>query len=229
MDALAPGTRIEYLDSPRGLGSRGLRRRSRGTVQATYSTLMAVRWDSGLTEPLWTDRDRYREIGETEQQERERALRNRFLRAGARVRIVRRGSLAARQETKLNWRGEIEAIDNDQLLRVRFDKSGSILILDPLVDEFVNITGEENRLARLKVLRKLALGPGDVLELTADIEDEPKLRAGMRFRVDRLDSEATIQGDWEGVQLPQKLLPDRDPIRVVERAESERFGLDRFR
>jgi hypothetical protein len=151
---------------------------------------------------------------------------SRSLYVGARIRLERLGSAEPKAVCKRGWRGKVSGKLDDGRLQVCFDRNpDAVVVCDPAVDELRNIDTEEQNKARFYALRKLKLGPGDVLELTADIEGEKRLRAGMRATVEHIHREdCGISVDWHGVQMPHKLFPT-DAIRVVERSSEPRFDI----
>jgi len=220
-DAPVIGTRVELVKTkgPRA----GLRLGSRGTVIEWAPSGFVVDFDDSVRLLVRYKDDHWLEITEQEIAERREIVNKTLLRGPdkSRFSIIPR-SREAKAVCRRNWQGEVIEVLPDARVRVRFDRGGEA-VLDPLREDWRNITYQEIRDRRLKAVAKKKVAVGTRLRLTADVPDEPRLREGMRGVVRVINSSGMLEMDWDSL-IGLNLVPDTDSFRVLGQLSPEEFA-----
>lgn len=214
-DGIVAGARVSVL-------RKGGQRVWRGNVIHHDPDTVTVRFDDGKTETLHRSRAQIEPIGEREKQERgEMIARKRLGGDNRRVRIesAPKHHLLKAAGVKRDWRGTITYLEADCRIRVKFDRADEEIVVDPLVEDLKNITGEEIDARRRKALERMFKPPlarGDRIELDECGGDEPRLKPGMRGTVSSVDSGWSVHVDWDAPGVYLGLLPDVDRFHRID-------------
>lgn len=214
------GSRVELvkMKGPR----QGLHLGAHGTVLSYAIDGFVVDFDDDVQLLIRYKSDQWLEVTAREVADRKKIIQEvmRLTTSSRRVSIIPR-SHDARAVCRRGWRGEIvEVLDNGNV-RIRFDRGGEA-VLDPLREDWENITHQEQTTRRKKIATKKDISAGSYIELVAGVPGEPSLVAGLRGVVRTVNSSGTLEMDWDEPGA-LNLQPD-DPIRVLAQLNPEELA-----